>query len=57
MTLLEELSIKMPFIRSPGRLIELGYPCFKLPFDGELSKDELRMAAEENLGWAEWEKE
>lgn len=57
MTLIQELTRKVPSITSAGRRIELGDPIFKLPFDGLLSSEEMRMAEEEALPWVDWERE
>lgn len=57
MTLLEELSCTIPSITSHSRRVELGDPIFKLPFDGRLSYDEMRMSDEETLPWVDWERE
>ncbi len=44
MTLLEELSLMSPARLASGRVVELENPPFRLPFDGELSADELKLA-------------
>lgn len=58
MTLADEImsALTIPSIR--GRLVELEEPPFRLDFNGELSRDELRMAAQFTFdGPASWEDE
>jgi hypothetical protein len=59
MTLADEL-MGMPIPRGQryGRIIELGEPALRLPFDGGLSAEELRMAEQHTFdGPASWEDE
>ncbi len=58
MTLFEELTFMVPSIVSKARRVDyLGDPIHKLPFDGSLSPDELRMANEDTFAWVHWERE
>lgn len=56
MTLAEELGfIPCPIVHAKGREVVGG--ALRLPFNGELSQDEMRMAEQCNLGPASWEED
>lgn len=58
MTLAEELQGKFPTQLIRGRMIELEGPPLRLPFNGELSPDEMRMSEQFTFsGPASWEED
>ncbi len=56
MTLADELMFMPSFQPTRGRLVQLEDPPLRLPFNGELSRDETRMAEQCTFdGPASWE--